>query len=100
MTRTPTLNNNNDTTLLSLFHFASNTDLPPILHLGKMKVSHASIHPVEEVPTTDGMPDTAGGLSLRIFQFIFAADALSAMAFTSYFPNIKHLPSMSFGERE
>ncbi|RHN54991.1 hypothetical protein MtrunA17_Chr5g0412891 [Medicago truncatula] len=47
-----------------------------------------------------GMPDTAGGLSLRIFQFIFAADALSAMAFTSYFPNIKHLPSMSFGERE
>jgi len=86
-------------------------------------ISHASIHPVEEVPTTDGdggvvvadqnvnvpmarmkdiqgMPGTVGGLSLRVLQFVFAAAALSVMAFTSYFPNIKHLPSMALGERE
>ncbi|AES80246.1 CASP plant-like protein [Medicago truncatula] len=72
-----------------------------------MNVSHASIHQIEEVPTTDvrmkdiqGMPNSVGGLYLRILQFIFFVDALSVMAFTSYFRNIKHLPSISFGERE
>ncbi|RHN47010.1 hypothetical protein MtrunA17_Chr7g0248311 [Medicago truncatula] len=47
-----------------------------------------------------GMPNSVGGLYLRILQFIFFVDALSVMAFTSYFRNIKHLPSISFGERE
>jgi len=74
-----------------------------------MNVSHASIHPVEEVPTTDGgvavaeqnvnvpmvrmkdiqgMPGTIGGLSLRVSQFVFAAAALSVMASTSDFPSV------------
>ncbi|GAU12933.1 hypothetical protein TSUD_97440 [Trifolium subterraneum] len=76
-----------------------------------MNVSHASVHPVEEVPTTDGavpvlgqqqnlnvpmvrmkdiqgMPGTVGGLSLRISQFVFGAAALSIMASTSDFPSV------------
>ncbi|XP_020214108.1 CASP-like protein 5A2 [Cajanus cajan] len=72
-----------------------------------MNVSHASVHPVEEVPTTEGggadqnvnaprvrmkdiqgMPGTAGGLSLRISQLVFAAAALSIMASTSDFPSV------------
>ncbi|KAF7823397.1 CASP-like protein 5A2 [Senna tora] len=68
-----------------------------------MSVSHASVHPIEEVPATEGeggnaprvrmkdiqgMPGTAGGLSLRVFQFIFAAAALSIMASTSDFPSV------------
>lgn len=72
-------------------------------------MSHASVHPVEEVPTTDGgggggdqnanaprvrmkdiqgMPGTVGGLSLRVSQFIFGAAALSIMASTSDFPSV------------
>ncbi|XP_065867110.1 CASP-like protein 5A2 [Euphorbia lathyris] len=70
-----------------------------------MNVSHASVHPVEDPPTTDGgnnnniaprvrmkdmqgMPGTKGGLTLRIFQFIFAAAALAVMATTSDFPSV------------
>jgi len=71
-----------------------------------MNVSHASVHPVEEVPTTDGgadqnvnaprvrmkdvqgMPGTAGGLAMRLSQFAFAAAALSIMASTSDFPSV------------
>ncbi|KAK8584557.1 hypothetical protein V6N13_138516 [Hibiscus sabdariffa] len=55
-----------------------------------MNVSHASVHPVEDLPTADGggpnnnevprvrmkdiqgMPGTAGGLALRICQFVSA----------------------------
>ncbi|PNX88104.1 CASP-like protein at2g28370-like protein, partial [Trifolium pratense] len=75
----------------------------------EMNVSHASVHPVEEVPTTEaavpvagenlhvpmvrmkdiqGMPGTVGGLSLRISQFVFGAAALSIMASTSDFPSV------------
>ena len=72
----------------------------------EMNVSHASVHPVEEAPTTEGggdqnvnaprvrmkdvqgMPGTAGGLSLRVSQFVFAAAALSIMASTSDFPSV------------
>lgn len=71
-----------------------------------MNVSHASVHPVEVVPTTEGggdqngngprvrmkdiqgMPGTAGGLSLRVSQFVFAAAALAVMASTSDFPSV------------
>ncbi|EEF32452.1 CASP-like protein 5A2 [Ricinus communis] len=70
-----------------------------------MNVSHASVHPVEDPPTTDGginnnnvprvrmkdiqgMPGTKGGLALRVFQFIFAAAALAVMATTSDFPSV------------
>ncbi|KAI4334393.1 hypothetical protein L6164_019091 [Bauhinia variegata] len=66
-----------------------------------MNVSHASIHPVEDVPTTEaanaprvrmkdiqGTPGTPGGLALRISQFIFAAAAFSIMASTSDFPSV------------
>ncbi|XP_050214593.1 CASP-like protein 5A2 [Mercurialis annua] len=69
-----------------------------------MNVSHASVHPVEEPPTTDGnnnnnvprvrmkdiqgMPGTKGGFALRVFQFIFAAAALAVMATTSDFPSV------------
>ncbi|KDP44044.1 hypothetical protein JCGZ_05511 [Jatropha curcas] len=70
-----------------------------------MNVSHASVHPVEDPPSTDGgnnnnnaprvrmkdvqgMPGTKGGLALRVFQFIFAAAALAVMATTSDFPSV------------
>lgn len=68
-----------------------------------MSVSHASVHPVEIVPVTEGeavnaprvrmkdiqgMPGTPCGLCLRISQFIFAAAALSIMASTSDFPSV------------
>lgn len=67
----------------------------------EMNVSHASVHPVEDAPTTDGanaprvrmkdvqgMPGTPGGLALRISQFVFAAAALVVMATTSDFPSV------------
>ncbi|KAH7542636.1 hypothetical protein FEM48_Zijuj02G0095200 [Ziziphus jujuba var. spinosa] len=66
-----------------------------------MNVSHASVHPVEDAPTTEGgnaprarmkdmqgMPGTLGGLVLRISQFLFAAAALIVMATTSDFPSV------------
>lgn len=75
-----------------------------------MNVSHASVHPVEEVPNTEGgvavaeqnvnvpmvvrmkdiqgMPGTVGGLALRVSQFIFGAAALAIMASTSDFPSV------------
>ncbi|XP_031247270.1 CASP-like protein 5A2 [Pistacia vera] len=66
-----------------------------------MNVSHASVHPVEDPPTTDGgnaprvrmkdiqgMPGTPGGLTLRICQLIFAVAALCVMATTSDFPSV------------
>ncbi|CAI8585674.1 unnamed protein product [Vicia faba] len=76
-----------------------------------MNVSHASVHPVEEVPTTDGgvavaeqqnvnvpmvvrmkdiqgMPGTVGGLALRVSQFVFGAAALSIIASTNDFPSV------------
>ncbi|XP_027346780.1 CASP-like protein 5A2 isoform X2 [Abrus precatorius] len=73
-----------------------------------MNVSHASVHPIEEVATTEGgadqnvnvnaprvrmkdiqgMPGTVGGLSLRVSQFVFAAAALSIMTSTSDFPSV------------
>ncbi|KAJ7981004.1 CASP-like protein [Quillaja saponaria] len=67
-----------------------------------MSVSHASVHPVEDPPTTDGannpprarmkeiqgMPGTPGGLGLRVCQFVFAVAALSIMATTSDFPSV------------
>ncbi|KAK2643355.1 hypothetical protein Ddye_025118 [Dipteronia dyeriana] len=67
-----------------------------------MNVSHPSVHPVEDPPTTDGgnhpprvrmkdiqgMPGTPGGLTLRICQLIFAVAALSVMATTSDFPSV------------
>ncbi|KAL5102551.1 hypothetical protein RYX36_006878 [Vicia faba] len=76
-----------------------------------MNVSHASVHPVEEVPTTEGgvavaeqqnvnvpmvvrmkdiqgMPGTVGGLALRVSQFVFGAAALSIMASTNDFPSV------------
>lgn len=64
-------------------------------------MSHATVHPVEDPPTTDavnpprvrmkdiqGMAGTPGGLALRICQLIFAAAALSVMATTSDFPSV------------
>ncbi|KAK3205989.1 hypothetical protein Dsin_020035 [Dipteronia sinensis] len=66
-----------------------------------MNVSHPSVHPVEDPPTTDGgnpprvrmkdiqgMPGTLGGLTLRICQLVFAVAALSVMATTSDFPSV------------
>ncbi|KAG2670401.1 hypothetical protein I3760_14G084100 [Carya illinoinensis] len=68
-----------------------------------MNVSHATVHPVEDLPTTDGgggnpprvrmkdysgMPGTPGGLGLRISQFLFAVGALCIMATTSDFPSV------------
>lgn len=74
---------------------------------GEMNVSHASIHPVEDLPATDGdgggninivprvrmkdiqgMPGTKGGLVLRVCQFIFSAAALSVMVSASDFPSV------------
>lgn len=78
----------------------------------EMNVSHASVHPAEYPPTTDGgeggggggggnievprvrmkdfqgMPGTQGGLALRICQFVFAAVGLCIMATTSDFPSV------------
>lgn len=70
-------------------------------------MSHATVHPVEDLPTTDGegggggvnaprvrmkdlqgMPGTLGGLVLRVCQFIFAVAALGVMATTSDFPSV------------
>ncbi|XP_062172858.1 CASP-like protein 5A2 [Alnus glutinosa] len=70
-----------------------------------MNVSHATVHPVEDLPTTDGeggggdaprvrmkdlqgMPGTLCGLALRVCQFIFAVAALCVMATTSDFPSV------------
>ena len=66
-----------------------------------MNVSHATVHPVEDPPTTDGanapmvrmkdmegMPGTRGGLALRFSQFLCAAAALVVMATTSDFPSV------------
>ncbi|KAL5764058.1 hypothetical protein ACOSP7_016403 [Xanthoceras sorbifolium] len=66
-----------------------------------MNVSHASVHPVEDPPITDGgnpprvrmkdiqgMPGTPGGLTLRLCQLIFAVAALCVMATTSDFPSV------------
>ncbi|MBA0644486.1 hypothetical protein Goklo_028640 [Gossypium klotzschianum] len=72
-----------------------------------MNVSHASVHPVEDPPTTDGagggnnnevpgvrmkdvqgMPGTLGGLVLWICQFAFAVVGLCVMATTSDFPSV------------
>ncbi|KAJ4726044.1 CASP-like protein [Melia azedarach] len=66
-----------------------------------MNVSHASVHPVEDPPTTEGgnaprvrmkdiqgMPGTPGGLILRVCQLIFAVAALCVMATTSDFPSV------------
>lgn len=67
----------------------------------EMNVSHTSVHPVEDPPTTEGanalrvrmkdlqgMPGTPGGLALRVSQFVFAAAALLVMATTSDFPSV------------
>lgn len=69
----------------------------------EMNVSHGSVHPVEDVPTTDGavphplrvrmkdlpgMPGTHGGLALRLSQLFFSAAALVVMATTSDFPSV------------
>ncbi|GLT33794.1 hypothetical protein SLA2020_083550 [Shorea laevis] len=68
-----------------------------------MNVSHAMVHPVEDLPTTtdagnnapmvrmkdiQGMPGTAGGLALRLCQLLFAVAALCVMASTSDFPSV------------
>lgn len=68
-----------------------------------MNVSHAAIHPVEDLPTAEGgggnpprvrmknlqgMPGTPGGLALRVFQFVFAVGALCVMATTSDFASV------------
>lgn len=74
-----------------------------------MNVSHATVHPAEEFPTTDaggggggdggnpprlrmkdvqGMPGTPGGLALRVCQFLFAVAAVCVMATTSDFPSV------------
>ncbi|OWM68899.1 CASP-like protein 5A2 [Punica granatum] len=66
-----------------------------------MSVSNASVHPVEDPPTTEGaneprarmkdiqgMPATLGGLALRLCQFLFAAASLCVMATTSDFPSV------------
>ncbi|KAK8491740.1 hypothetical protein V6N11_029812 [Hibiscus sabdariffa] len=62
-----------------------------------MNVSHASVHPVEDLPTADGggpnnnevprvrmkdiqgMPGTAGGLALRICHYLVAATGLQSL---------------------
>ncbi|KAK7341842.1 hypothetical protein VNO80_24782 [Phaseolus coccineus] len=69
-----------------------------------MNMSHASVHPFKEVPTTDGgvdqnvnaqrvrmkdvqgMSGTVGGLAMCLSQFAFAAVALSIMTSTNDFP--------------
>lgn len=66
-----------------------------------MNVSHVSVHPVEDAPTTEegntlrvrmknlqGMPRTPGGIAWRISQFVFAAVPLVVMATTSDFPSV------------
>lgn len=72
-----------------------------------MNVSHASVHPVEDAPSTEGanggaaaaaprvrmtdvqgMPGTAGGLALRVTQLVFSAAALAVMASASDFPSV------------
>ncbi|KAL6203013.1 hypothetical protein ACLB2K_026717 [Fragaria x ananassa] len=69
-----------------------------------MNVSHGSVHPVDDVPTTDGaagpnpprvrmkdlpgMPGTPAGLALRLSQFLFSTAALAVMASTSDFPSV------------
>uniref|UniRef100_A0A0D9VQZ6 CASP-like protein n=1 Tax=Leersia perrieri TaxID=77586 RepID=A0A0D9VQZ6_9ORYZ len=70
-----------------------------------MFASRPAVHPVEAPPpaTTDpaeqqprgvlmkdlpGMPGTAGGLGLRLAQFVFAAVALAVMASTNDFPSV------------
>ncbi|KAE8655393.1 CASP-like protein 5A1 [Hibiscus syriacus] len=70
-----------------------------------MNVSHTSVHPVEDLPTTDGgvgsdgpnnnevehiqgMPGTAGGLALRICQFVSAVLGIFIMATISDFPSV------------
>lgn len=67
-----------------------------------MNSSHASVHPVEETPTTDGgdavpivrmkdiegMPGTRGGLALRCIQLGFAVAAFAVMAAYSDFPSV------------
>ncbi|KAA3456646.1 CASP-like protein 5A2 [Gossypium australe] len=72
-----------------------------------MNVSHTSVHPVEDSPTTDGggggnnnevprvrmkdvqgMPGTLGRLVLRICQFAFAVVGLCVMATISDFPSV------------
>lgn len=75
-------------------------------------MSHATVHPVEDLPTTNGggdhdgggggggnaprvrmkdlqgMPGTPGGLALRLCQFLFAVAALCVMATTKDFPSV------------
>lgn len=68
-------------------------------------MSRPTVHPVEAPPLTNGgahnhgaprvrmkepqgMPGTAGGLSLRLLQFVFAAASLSVMASTNDFPSV------------
>ncbi|KQK23019.1 CASP-like protein 5A1 [Brachypodium distachyon] len=67
-----------------------------------MFASRPAVHPVEAPPPTDpveqptgvlmkdlpGMPGTAGGLGLRVAQFVFAGVALAVMASTSDFPSV------------
>ncbi|KAA0035346.1 hypothetical protein IC582_026744 [Cucumis melo] len=67
-----------------------------------MNGSHGSVHPVEEIPTTDvgdaapvirmkdieGMPGTRGGLALRCIQLGFAVAAFSVMAASRDFPSV------------
>ncbi|KAJ8768684.1 hypothetical protein K2173_023588 [Erythroxylum novogranatense] len=73
-----------------------------------MCVSHGSVHPVEDPPTTDGgindnndhqlaglrmkyiqgMPGTKGGLALHFCQFLFSLASLGVMTTTSDFPSV------------
>lgn len=67
-----------------------------------MNASHASVHPVEEAPATDGglvapimrmkdvegMPGTRGGLALRCIQLGFAVAAFAVMAASGDFPSV------------
>ncbi|XP_043703713.1 CASP-like protein 5A1 [Telopea speciosissima] len=67
-----------------------------------MNASHPSVHPIEAPPLTDaannaprprmkdiqGMPGTAGGLVLRLCQFLFAVAAVCVMASTSDFTTV------------
>ncbi|KAM7526213.1 hypothetical protein LguiA_016115 [Lonicera macranthoides] len=68
-----------------------------------MSVSRPSVHPVDAPPMTDGanvapprvrmkdipgMPGTAVGLALRLFQFLFALISLSVMLTTTDFPTV------------
>ncbi|XP_042489595.1 CASP-like protein 5A2 [Macadamia integrifolia] len=67
-----------------------------------MNASHSSVHPIEAPPLTDaannaprlrmkdvqGMPGTAGGLVLRLCQFLFAVAAVCVMASTSDFTTV------------